>query len=99
MIKKWTVILMVMGLIVVCAFSNVFSNEGPTVIIVGSEKDKNETPHDQEPGSSDQHPMEENNQGEEYPEDNGDEVENPDEQYMEEQEEQEQEDTEESEEN
>jgi len=96
MIKKWTVILMVMGLVVVFAFSNVFSNEGPRVIIVGSEQDKNETPHDQEPGSGDQYPMEENNQGEEYPEDNDDEVENPDEQNMEEQE---QDDTEESEEN
>jgi len=75
---------MVMGLIVVCAFSNVFSNEGPTVIIVGSEKDKQETVDEQGTENNDQYQIEEPNQEEEYPESIGEEVENPDEQYMEE---------------
>jgi len=84
MMKILTVTWMVLGLLVFSAFSNVSSDEGPTVIIVGSEKDKQETGHEQAPEDSEQYQVEEPNQEEEYPETIGEEVENPDEQYMEE---------------
>ncbi len=84
MMKILTVTLMVLGLLVFSPFSNVFCDEGPTVIIVGSEKDKQETVDEQGPENSDQYQIEAPNQGEEYPETVDEEVENPDEQYMEE---------------
>ncbi len=84
MIKILMVTLMVLGLLVFSTFSNVSSDEGPTVIIVGSEKDKQETVDEQGTENNDQYQIEEPNQEEEYPESVGEEVENPDEQYMEE---------------
>jgi len=84
MMKILTIILMVSGLLVFSAISNVSSDEGPTVIIVGSEKDKQKTVDEQGPENSDQYQIEAPNQEEEYPETIDEEVENPDEQYMEE---------------
>ena len=95
MIKTMTVFLMVLGLVMVSTFSNAYNSEGPTVIIVGYEKPKKEIPQEQETENSDQNPIEENNQVEEYPDETVDEDENPDEGYMEEEEEQDDNDNEE----
>jgi hypothetical protein len=83
MMKTLMIILMVLGMAVVSVFADESSDEGPTVIIVGSEQDKGETVHDQQPENIDQYPIEENNHGEESPASIGNEVENPDNQYME----------------
>ncbi len=81
--KILTVMLMFIVLGVFPALSDVSSDEGPTVIIVGSEQNKKEPPQDQIPENSDPYPIEENYQGEESPDFIGTEVENPDKQYME----------------
>jgi hypothetical protein len=84
MMKMVTVIFMALGLVAVSVFSNVSSDEGPTVIIVGPEQNKKETIHDQEPENTDPYENEENIDGQESPEAIGNESENPDQQYLEE---------------
>lgn len=82
MMKKLTVLLIVFGLVMVSTFSFAFSDEGPTVIIVGSERNKKDTPPEQEPENMDEYQDEENNQAEESPEDIGDDDnESPDKEY------------------
>jgi hypothetical protein len=82
--KILTVMLMFIVLGVFPALADVSSDEGPTVIIVGSEQNKKEPPQDQNPENSDPYPIGENNGGETSPEDMGNEIEDPDQQYMEE---------------
>jgi hypothetical protein len=84
MMKTLTIILMVVGLVVAAAFSNVSSDEGPTVIIVGPERGRQETLPNQEPVMSDEQQMEQNYQEEESPDAGRTEGETSDEQYMEE---------------
>lgn len=81
--KLLTVVLMIFVLALFPAFLNASSEEGPTVIIVGSEQNKQEPVPEQQPENSDPYPIEENYQGEESPDFIGTEVENPDKQYME----------------
>jgi hypothetical protein len=66
MIKTLMITLLVLGLVVSSAFSNEPSDEGPTVIIVGPERDGQETSYDQQP-ENDQYLIQENDQGEGSP--------------------------------
>jgi hypothetical protein len=87
MIKTLMIILMILGLVVSSAFSNEPSDEGPTVIIVGPERDEQETSFDnqqpgQQPETNDQYLIQENDQGEESPDATGTEGEFPHQQNM-----------------
>jgi hypothetical protein len=83
-IKILTINLMVFVLGLSPAFSDASYDEGPTVIIVGSEQNKLEKNKEPEPENIDPHPIGENNGGETSPEDMDNEIENPVQQYMEE---------------
>jgi hypothetical protein len=66
MIKTLMIIFMVLGLVVSSAFSNEPSDEGPTVIIVGPERDGQGTSYDQQP-ENDQYLIQDNDHGEGSP--------------------------------
>jgi ectoine hydroxylase-related dioxygenase (phytanoyl-CoA dioxygenase family) len=85
--KKMKILMVMLMFIVLGVFpalSDVSSDEGPTVIIVGSEQNKQEPVPEQQPENSDQNPALENNNGEETPEAIGNDSENPDSQHLEE---------------
>jgi hypothetical protein len=82
MVKFFIIIFLVLGLVVGSAFSNEPSDEGPTVIIVGPERDEQKTLYDQQPENGDQYLIQENDQGEESPGSTGTEGEYQDQQEM-----------------
>jgi hypothetical protein len=71
MIKILMIIFLVVGLVVGSAFSYEPSDEGPTVIIVGPERDGHKTLNDQQPENGDQYLIQKNDQEEESPDSTG----------------------------
>jgi hypothetical protein len=82
MVKILMIIFLLLGLVVGSAFSNEPYDEGPTVIIVGPERDGQETSYDQQTENGDQYLIQENDQGEESPDAMGTEGEFQDQQEM-----------------
>jgi hypothetical protein len=80
MIKILMIIFLVVGLVVGPAFSYEPSDEGPTVIIVGPERDGHKTLNDQQPENGDQYLIQKNDQEEESPDSTGNEGEYQDQQ-------------------
>ncbi len=78
---------MVFSMVVWPQFSGASSDEGPTVIIVGSEQNKKETVNQQDPENQVPYPQEESNPVEESSDGIPAEIENPDQQHIEEYEE------------